>query len=314
MSIVGLGKKFQEARKARGLSLDEAARLTKIRQSRLAEIEADDFSNFPSLAYAKGFLQIYGKFLDVDVSPYLDTFETSEHITIDGYSYLQDSPPPPKSVRVPVARREGPRTSIMPLLIGLVVLFVGFWLVRLLLNVQRIAPRPAQTQTETAATATPGATVATITAPRAQLVDTPPQVAATSAPTRPAVVAPTAAPTAIAAATPNAPSATPSEPEVRRAQPVRPEELAAALANSNANEPFDGQNRVDIKPLRKTYVQVTIDDDATQPAFERWISPSDGVVEFRGRRISVRVLDREAVQIRKNGKIVSNGDADLRIE
>jgi len=216
--------------------------------------------------------------------------------------------------RVPVARREGPRTSIMPLLIGLVVLFVGFWLVRLLLNVQRIAPRPAQTQTETAATATPGATVATITAPRAQLVDTPPQVAATSAPTRSAVVAPTAAPTAIAAATPNAPSATPSEPEVRRAQPVRPEELAAALANSNANEPFDGQNRVDIKPLRKTYVQVTIDDDPTQPAFERWVSPSDGVVEFRGRRISVRVLDREAVQIRKNGKIVSNGDADLRIE
>ena len=314
MSIEGLGKKFQEARKARGLSLDEAARLTKIRQSRLAEIEADDFSNFPSLAYAKGFLQIYGKFLDVDVSPYLDTFETSEHITIDGYSYLQDSPPPPKSVRVPVARREGPRTSIMPLLIGLVVLFVGFWLVRLLLNVQRIAPRPAQTQTETAATATPGATVATITAPRAQLVDTPPQVAATSAPTRPAVVAPTAAPTAIAAATPNAPSATPSEPEVRRAQPVRPEELAAALANSNANEPFEGQNRVDIKPLRKTYVQVTIDDDPTQPAFERWVSPSDGIVEFRGRRISVRVLDREAVQIRKNGKIVSNGDADLRIE
>ena len=312
MSIEGLGRKFQEARKARGLSLDEAARLTKIRQSRLAEIEADDFSNFPSLAYAKGFLQIYGKFLEVDVSPYLDTFETSGHITVDGYSYLQDSPPPPKSIRVPVARREGPRTSIMPLLIGLAVLFVGFWLVRLLLNVQRIAPRP--TQTETAATPTPGATVATITAPRAQPVETPPQVAATSAPTRPAVAAPTVAPTAIAAATPNAPSPTASEPEVRRAQPVRPEELAAALANSKASEPANGQNRVDIKPLRKTYVQVTIDDDPTQPAFERWVSPSDGVVEFRGRRISVRVLDREAVQIRKNGKIVSNGDADLRIE
>jgi hypothetical protein len=27
----------------------------------------------------------------------------------------------------------------------------------------------------------------------------------------------------------------------------------------------------------------------------------------------VRVLDREAVQIRKNGKIVSNGDTDLQI-
>ena len=129
-----------------------------------------------------------------------------------------------------------------------------------------------------------------------------------------AVASPIVAPTAIAAATPNAPSPTASEPEVRRAQPVRPEELAAALANSKASEPANGQNRIDIKPLRKTYVQVTIDDDPTQPAFERWVSPSDGVVEFRGRRISVRVLDREAVQIRKNGKIVSNGDAELRIQ
>ena len=68
MTIEGLGKKFQEARIARKLTLDEAARMTKIRPSRLAEIEADDFSQFPSLAYAKGFLLIYGKFLDVDVS------------------------------------------------------------------------------------------------------------------------------------------------------------------------------------------------------------------------------------------------------
>ncbi len=84
MTIEGLGKKFQDARLARGLTLDEAARLTKIRPLRLAEIEVDDFSQFPSLAYAKGFLQIYGKFLDVDVTPYLDAFETSQQMTVDG--------------------------------------------------------------------------------------------------------------------------------------------------------------------------------------------------------------------------------------
>ena len=84
MTIEGLGKKFQEARLARNLTLDEAARMTKIRPSRLAEIEADDFSQFPSLAYAKGFLLIYGKFLDVDVTPYMEAFETSEHVTVDG--------------------------------------------------------------------------------------------------------------------------------------------------------------------------------------------------------------------------------------
>src|SRR5881275_2925386 len=100
MTIEGLGKKFQEARQARNLTLDEAARMTKIRSARLAEIEADDFSQFPSLAYAKGFLLIYGKFLDVDVTPYLEAFEDSEHVTVDGYSYLQDQPAPkPRRVR-----------------------------------------------------------------------------------------------------------------------------------------------------------------------------------------------------------------------
>jgi len=86
MTIEGLGKKFQEARLARNLTLDEAARMTKIRPHRLAEIEADDFSQFPSLAYAKGFLLIYGKFLDVDVTPYLDAFEDSESVNVDGFS------------------------------------------------------------------------------------------------------------------------------------------------------------------------------------------------------------------------------------
>jgi hypothetical protein len=60
-------------------------------------------------------------------------------------------------------------------------------------------------------------------------------------------------------------------------------------------------------------MRVTIDDDPTKPAFERWVSPSDGTVEFRGHRFSVTVLDRDAVQIRKNGKIVSSSDTDLRI-
>src|SRR4051812_2049860 len=104
MSIEGLGKKFQEARVARKLTLDEAARMTKIRPSRLAEIEADDFSQFPSLAYAKGFLLIYGKFLEVDVTPYMEAFEGSDAVTVDGYSYLQDKPAP-KPVRTPVVPR-----------------------------------------------------------------------------------------------------------------------------------------------------------------------------------------------------------------
>jgi cytoskeleton protein RodZ len=314
MSIEGLGRKFQEARKARNLSLEEAARLTRIRQSRLAEIEADDFSNFPSLAYAKGFLQIYGKFLEVDVSPYLDAFETSGHLTVDGYSYLQDAPAP-KARRTPVTRRtENTRPSLVPFLIGIAILLAGFSLLRFISKLNQIAPRPP----ETAATATPSPTaaVATIVAPRALPVESPARVAATAPPvkTTPTIAVPAATPvpTAIAVETPALPAPRAVEPEVRRAVPVRPDEVAAAQADNEAID-AEGPNRIDIKPLKRTYMQVTIDDDPTKPAFERWVSPSDGTVEFRGHRFSVRVLDREAVQIRKNGKIVSNGDTDLRI-
>src|SRR3989440_11614962 len=131
MTIEGLGKKFQEARIAKQLTIEEAARLTKIRPSRLAEIEADDFSQFPSLAYAKGFLLIYGKFLDVDVSPYLEAFETSETLTTDGYSYLQEAPDPEPIRPAKVRRRSAPlssgggRSSITPLIIGILVLVIG---------------------------------------------------------------------------------------------------------------------------------------------------------------------------------------------
>ncbi len=110
MTIEGLGKKFEEARVARKLTLDEAARMTKIRPQRLAEIEMDDFSKFPSLAYAKGFLLIYGKFLDVDVTPYLDAFEDSESVTVDGYSYLQENERA-KPVSAPVVRRRPAATG-----------------------------------------------------------------------------------------------------------------------------------------------------------------------------------------------------------
>src|SRR5436309_3111966 len=159
MTIEGLGKKFQEARLARGLTLDEAARLTKIRPSRLAEIEAEDFSQFPSLAYAKGFLLIYGKFLDIDVTPYLEAFEGSENVTIDGYSYLQESAPP-KPVRTPVVRRtSSERRSITPVVVGAIVLIVGFFLMKLILNIQRIAPRrpPAAAQAQAEMSAPPTA-------------------------------------------------------------------------------------------------------------------------------------------------------------
>jgi cytoskeletal protein RodZ len=318
MSIEGLGKKFQEARRTRNLTLDEAARLTKIRPSRLEEIEADDFSQFPSLAYAKGFLLIYGKFLGVDVTPYLEAFEGSENVTVDGYSYLQDNPAP-KPARAPIIPKPTNRGSLVPFVIGVVVLLIGFSFMKLILNLQRITPRSeAKNQ---AAQATPSASPVpsgTIIARHVEPVEkAPTKAAAAASPIASAPTVPTGTP--VVASTPAAvTAASPAptkEPEVRRAEPVRQEDLAkAGVAENSSAAGSSGLNRVDIKPLKKTYIKVVVDNEAEKPAFERWISPADGTVEFRGQHIAVRVLDRDAVQIRKNGKLVAENDADVTIE
>ena len=314
MTIEGLGKKFQEARVARKLTLDEAARMTKIRPQRLAEIEADDFSQFPSLAYAKGFLLIYGKFLDVDVTPYLDAFEDPESVTVDGYSYLQENERA-KPVSAPVVRRRpaatggtggSNRVSPMPLIVGMAVLVLGFLGMKFFLNVQRLAPARGSSSAQTSATATP-AVASGGSSPAAA-----PNIAAvaTSAPVASPV--PTQGPPETRKAL-AADSTAPAEPEVRKAKPVTKEELSQAGAATNSPPPESGeQNRVAIQPLKRTYVRVTLGDEA-KAAFERWVSPADGPVEFRGKHVSIRVLDPEAVKITKNGQALQQNDQDVTV-
>jgi cytoskeletal protein RodZ len=210
----GLGKKLQEARLARNLTLDEAGRITKIRPGRLQEIENEDFSEFASLAYAKGFLLIYGKFLDVDVSPYLEAFETSESVTVDGYSYLQDNPAPaPSRQAVMRPRSSGGRASFLPFLIGVVVLVVGFLAMKWILELQRLKPTPHPViGVSPTATAAPE----TIIAPRASPVENAPS------PTPVVAVTPITQPVALPSPVAQPPT---SEPEVRRAEPVNPQDI-----------------------------------------------------------------------------------------
>jgi cytoskeleton protein RodZ len=314
MTIEGLGKKFQEARLARNLTLDEAARMTKIRPHRLAEIEADDFSQFPSLAYAKGFLLIYGKFLDVDVTPYLEAFEDSESVTVDGYSYLQENERV-KPASAPVARRRpvatgggggSNRVSPMPLIVGVVVLVVGFLGMKFFLNVQRLAPGRGGSSAQTSPTASPAVASGGSSPAAAPNVG----AVATSAPAASPVpsLGPPETRKALAAT-----STAPAEPEVRKAKPVTKEELAQARTATNSPPPESGeQNRVAIQPLKRTYVRVMVGDDG-KPAFERWVSPTDGPVEFRGKHVAIRVLDPEAVKITKNGQALQDNDQDVTV-
>src|SRR5205814_475524 len=137
-------------------------------------------------------------------------FEESERVTIDGYSYLQDTPPA-KPVSAPIVRRSSrpsrssrasrsssDRVSPMPLIFGILVLVVGFSAMKLIMNLKRLAPQGTQT-----------AQVSPSASPIPTSTTTPALAAATAS----------ASPSIRPAATPPASA----EPEVRRAKPLGPE-------------------------------------------------------------------------------------------
>jgi cytoskeleton protein RodZ len=61
-----VGKQLQDARMAKGWTPEMAARETKIKIDRLHDLESDDFSNFSSPTYARGFVRTYARSLGID--------------------------------------------------------------------------------------------------------------------------------------------------------------------------------------------------------------------------------------------------------
>ena len=61
-----IGRVLEQARKDRGLSLEEAERATKIRKRYLVGLERDDYTVLPDAVYAGGFLKTYTNFLGLD--------------------------------------------------------------------------------------------------------------------------------------------------------------------------------------------------------------------------------------------------------
>src|SRR3954447_14416609 len=91
------GKKLSQARLAKQLTIDEAAHATKLRPDKIVALENDDLARFGSLAYGKGFLQMYARYLGVDISDELRELEVSARtVSIAEYQYLNSLPEPAK--------------------------------------------------------------------------------------------------------------------------------------------------------------------------------------------------------------------------
>lgn len=66
--MASIGKQLQEAREALGLSIQDVSHQTRVQPNFLRGMEADDWSSFPSVAYARSFLRTYSSFLELDLS------------------------------------------------------------------------------------------------------------------------------------------------------------------------------------------------------------------------------------------------------
>lgn len=85
-----LGAILRGAREARGIPIEMAAHATKIRASRLKELEADDLSGLPP-AYRRYFVTHYAKYLQVPIERIRDYLPEADAFGVDGYTYLENA-------------------------------------------------------------------------------------------------------------------------------------------------------------------------------------------------------------------------------
>lgn len=142
-----IGTILAAAREQKGLPLEKAAHDTRIRTSRLREIEADDFSQFSHPNYARMFLLDYAKYLDVPSPSIKRLLPERGECGAEGYQYLQENPSEAVLQPQRLARRRRRFLPVLATVAGLVILgFLGLQVVIFKSKFDRVntAPHPAR--------------------------------------------------------------------------------------------------------------------------------------------------------------------------
>ncbi|MCL2443850.1 MAG: helix-turn-helix domain-containing protein [Treponema sp.] len=123
-----LGEKLKTARIDRGLSYDQITRETNISIRYLEALETENFSVFPGEPYVIGFLKNYGTYLDLDVEKLISLYRALR---------IQEQPIPVEQLL-----KSPPQFPkfIIPAAAVLVVLFLGIWGIRALIENSRNNP------------------------------------------------------------------------------------------------------------------------------------------------------------------------------
>lgn len=315
-----VGSRLQRARLAQRLEIEDVAERTKIRPHRLIDLEADEYSHFPNLTYAKSFLAKYAKFLGVDIGHELENFQISRSISMGDYQYLSSITAAYEAHRTPWHQRIQARGfRVPPVVVAILVLIVlvGVPLFSYLaLNLPRVsAPASAGTLDKLNQTADTAGSGTSSPTPDLEALHS---LATTASPAGEAVAGSAATASQPESKAEPSPTEQPERVEngveVRRALPID-----ASPAPTSADTSIEAalsslpDKKLEVRLIRKTYVKVTKDKEGTQPVFEGYAGPDSQPIVVEGKRFWIHVVDKGAVELREDGQIVSGDSNDIVI-
>jgi cytoskeleton protein RodZ len=225
-----LGPYLRGLREAKGMSLDDIARSTRVGRRHLEALESDTFTELPAPVFVKGFIRAYCEFLDSSSDEALGLYRetTGEPAAPHG---------PPRPLLAPRTRRAGPLAISIILFVAL-----GASLFALRLGLQSSRKDnvsvPAKEEARKAATPTPAASASK---PAADIPTAPSTAQTPAAPSPPA--APFAPSSSSAALTTSASASTPTPPP-----------------SSAPGEAKPGNHHLIVRAIEPTWLRVQVDD------------------------------------------------------
>jgi cytoskeleton protein RodZ len=264
-----LGPYLRGLREAKGMSLDDIARSTRVGRRHLEALESDTFTELPAPVFVKGFIRAYCEFLDSSSDEALGLYRetTGEPAAPHG---------PLRPLLAPRTRRAGPLAISIILFVAL-----GASLFALRLGLQSSrkdsVSAPAKEEAGKAATPTPAASAAK---PAADMPTAPSTAQTPAAPSAPAAaLAPSSG---SAALTTSASASTPTPP-----------------SSSAPGEAKPGNHHLIVRAIEPTWLRVQVDDG--QVAEE--LLQTGAVREWTAtRRFTLTVGNAGGVEIDLNGK------------
>jgi len=73
-------------------------------------------------------------------------------------------------------------------------------------------------------------------------------------------------------------------------------------------------HNVEIRVKERTWLRVTKDQENSEAVFNSSIGPNDPAIVIQGKRFWLKALDKNVLQLRKDGQAVSGQDSDIVID